>query len=82
MARDLPTSGIASQLGISIDTVKGHTRTIFQKLGAQRRHRAVVLAARAGLVPVPGVDAAPALTARQPRPPAESPLPTSIRSHP
>ncbi len=41
---------IAHQLGVSEDTVKGHLKTIFSKLGARDRTHAVTVALRRGMI--------------------------------
>lgn len=41
---------IASRLGIGEETVKGHMRQIFAKLGASDRTHAVTIAAKRGLI--------------------------------
>jgi DNA-binding NarL/FixJ family response regulator len=46
---------IASDLGISLDTVKSHVKHIFTKLGVRDRSQAVIAAYESGLV-VPGGD--------------------------
>ncbi len=45
-------SGIASDLGLSIHTVRDHIKEILSKLGADTQLRAVLEAQRLGLVPV------------------------------
>jgi DNA-binding NarL/FixJ family response regulator len=51
VALGLSTREIADKLFVSINTVKTHTSSIFQKLGASRRTQAVQKAATAGLLP-------------------------------
>lgn len=50
MARGLPNKLIASELDIALGTVKTHTRSILDKLGARSRTQATVLAAHRGLL--------------------------------
>lgn len=50
---------IAQQLVISVNTVKVHTRNIFEKLGVQSRTEATLLAIQERLVAVPGGDTRP-----------------------
>src|SRR5215217_3395836 len=50
---------IASQLNISINTVKVHLRNIFSKVGAASRTEATLYAVRAGLVPLGQATLAP-----------------------
>jgi DNA-binding NarL/FixJ family response regulator len=50
VAEGLPSKQIAQQLGISERTVKFHVHSIFRKLGADNRARAVALAAQRGLL--------------------------------
>ncbi|MEV6300606.1 LuxR C-terminal-related transcriptional regulator [Actinoplanes sp. NPDC051861] len=45
----LTAGEIAQNLGISVNTVKAHMRSIYRKLGAGRRREAVVLARQLGL---------------------------------
>jgi DNA-binding NarL/FixJ family response regulator len=52
IAEGLTNRAISTQLEISENTVKYHVNAIFAKLGAQSRTEAVVLAARAGLLPL------------------------------
>jgi LuxR family maltose regulon positive regulatory protein len=46
----LTAAEIAENLGISVNTVKAHMRSIYRKLGAGRRREAVVTARQAGLI--------------------------------
>ncbi|MDI6105247.1 LuxR C-terminal-related transcriptional regulator [Actinoplanes sp. NEAU-A12] len=46
----LTAAEIAKNLGISVNTVKAHMRSIYRKLGAGRRREAVVTARQAGLI--------------------------------
>jgi len=41
---------IAAELGVSLDTVKSHTRRLYRRLGAQSREEAVELARERGLI--------------------------------
>lgn len=59
-ATGLSNQEIAHQLVISVNTVKVHMRSIFEKLGVQSRTEATLVAIRMGLVSVPGSDAVPA----------------------
>lgn len=59
VARGLSNQEIARQLVISINTVKVHVRSIFEKMGVQSRTEATLAAIRLGLVTVPGADALP-----------------------
>jgi DNA-binding NarL/FixJ family response regulator len=51
MAVGLDNRGIAAQLGIQYSTVRGHVRSVIEKLGARSRLEAVARAYRKGLVP-------------------------------
>ncbi len=44
----LTAGEIAENLGISVNTVKAHMRSIYRKLGAARRREAVVIARQLG----------------------------------
>jgi len=44
--------GIAEQLSISAETVKGHVKHIMEKLGANDRTQAVVIAVRRGIIQI------------------------------
>jgi LuxR family maltose regulon positive regulatory protein len=46
----LTAAEIAENLGISVNTVKAHMRSIYRKLGAARRREAVVTARQSGLI--------------------------------
>jgi LuxR family maltose regulon positive regulatory protein len=46
----LTAGEIAENLGISVNTVKAHMRSIYRKLGAARRREAVVTARQSGLI--------------------------------
>ncbi|MEU4691516.1 LuxR C-terminal-related transcriptional regulator [Actinoplanes sp. NPDC023714] len=46
----LTANEIAEELGISVNTIKAHLRSIYRKLGAARRREAVDRAAQAGLL--------------------------------
>jgi DNA-binding CsgD family transcriptional regulator len=52
--RQLPTELTAAEIGavlfISANTVKAHMRSIYRKLGASRRHEAIVQAREQGLL--------------------------------
>jgi LuxR family maltose regulon positive regulatory protein len=50
IAQGLPNSEISARLFLALDTVKGHNRRIFEKLGVQRRTEAVARARELGLV--------------------------------
>jgi DNA-binding NarL/FixJ family response regulator len=50
MASGLPNKRIASQLGIALGTVKAHAKAIMDKLGANSRTEATVIAAQRGLL--------------------------------
>lgn len=50
ITRGLSSSDIALQLGISVQRVKDHTNTIFQKIGAANRAEAVAIAMRKHLL--------------------------------
>ncbi|MGQ9500667.1 MAG: Kelch repeat-containing protein [Anaerolineae bacterium] len=60
VATGLSNQEIARELVISVNTVKVHMRSIFEKLGVQSRTEATLMAIRMGLVTVPGTSAAPA----------------------
>ena len=53
LAQRLSRKEIAERLGLSPDTVKTYTRTLYRKLGANRRRDAVARALTAGLIPPP-----------------------------
>lgn len=44
--------GIAAELGISEETVRGHMKSVFQKLNANNRTQAVVIAMKRGLLSI------------------------------
>ncbi|WP_160165819.1 LuxR C-terminal-related transcriptional regulator [Actinoplanes sp. OR16] len=46
----LTANEIAEELGVSVNTIKAHLRSIYRKLGAARRREAVDRAAQAGLL--------------------------------
>lgn len=50
VAHGHPNKQIASQLGLSADTVKAHLKSIFSKLGVSDRTEAVTVAARRGFI--------------------------------
>jgi DNA-binding CsgD family transcriptional regulator len=58
VARGLSNQEIARELVISINTVKVHVRSIFEKMGVQSRTEATLEAIRLKLVSVPGAEAA------------------------
>ncbi|PWH20828.1 MAG: hypothetical protein DDG58_00660 [Ardenticatenia bacterium] len=59
VATGLSNQEIARELVISVNTVKVHMRSIFEKLGVQSRTEATLMAIRMGLVTVPSADIAP-----------------------
>src|SRR5689334_17489713 len=70
---------IASQLNISINTVKVHLRNIFGKIGAASRTEATLYAVRSGLVPIGEATlAAPPAAVAVVEPPAEPDLDTAM----
>ncbi|MEW6582831.1 MAG: response regulator transcription factor [Actinomycetota bacterium] len=50
IARGLSTQEIAGELGLSVNTVKSHTRSVFTKLGAHNRVQAVAAARERSLL--------------------------------
>jgi DNA-binding NarL/FixJ family response regulator len=64
MAEGATNQGIATTLGLSVDTVKHHTTLIYRRLSVRNRAAAVHLAERLGLLTRP---------ASAPAPPADSP---------
>ena len=53
LARRLSRKEIAERLGLSPDTVKTHTRTLYEKLDVSNRTAAVASALAAGLIRFP-----------------------------
>lgn len=52
-ATGLTAEDVGAQLGVSVETVRTHTRNAVRKLGARNRLHAVVLASRSGEIPAP-----------------------------
>jgi DNA-binding CsgD family transcriptional regulator len=75
VATGLSNQEIARELVISVNTVKVHMRSIFEKLGVQSRTEATLMAIRMGLVTVPGADVA----SGQPLTPVEERLREQVR---
>lgn len=50
IARGMSNTEIASELGVSVDTIKTHCRRLFQHLGARDRAHAVTLSFHTGLL--------------------------------
>ncbi len=63
VAGGLSNKEIATQLYLSINTVKVHLRNIFAKIGVQSRMEATMVALQRGLVMMPGTPAASAASA-------------------
>lgn len=57
MVSGMGRAAIASELYVSLNTVRTHMTHIFRKLGVRSRTEAVSLALRAGLRPVPSLEA-------------------------
>jgi LuxR family maltose regulon positive regulatory protein len=55
---------IADQLYLSVNTVRTHTRHIYDKLGAHRRHEVVELARALGLLAPAGRSVRPSASGR------------------
>jgi len=73
LAEGLSNDEVASQLGISPNTVKVHVRNIFEKMAVQSRTEATMEAVRRGWIQVPGVDTASESATEMPYwPPLES----------
>ena len=53
MGEGLDPRAIAEQLVVSVYTARGHVKNIMMKLGAHSQLEAVVMASRAGLLPLP-----------------------------
>ena len=51
LAEGLSNVEIADQLGIAVNTVRNHVRSILEKLGLRNRVQAAVYAVRCGLLP-------------------------------
>ena len=54
VAQGLTNREISERLYLALDTIKGHNRRIFAKLGAQNRTEAVTLAQESGLLKIQG----------------------------
>jgi len=50
LGRGLTTQEIAEQMGLSPNTVKSHTRSLFTKFGAHNRVQALAVAKERGLI--------------------------------
>jgi two-component system NarL family response regulator len=51
LAQGLSNAEIGAELGIAVNTVRNHVRSILDKLGVRNRVQAAVYAVRAGLLP-------------------------------
>ena len=56
VAEGLPNAEIAVELGVAVNTVRNHVRSILEKLGLRNRVQAAVYAVRAGLLPAQEAD--------------------------
>lgn len=56
IAEGLSNSEIADQMGIAVNTVRNHVRSILEKLGLRNRVQAAVYAVRCGLLPIEPVE--------------------------
>jgi len=54
LAEGLSNAEIAEQMGIALNTVRNHVRSILEKLGLRNRVQAAVYAVRCGLLPFDG----------------------------
>jgi two-component system nitrate/nitrite response regulator NarL len=56
VAEGMPNAEIAAELGVAVNTVRNHVRSILEKLGLRNRVQAAVYAVRAGLLPTQKED--------------------------